>query len=100
MKRWLDETLLREFAVSLLGDLFEDVDEAAIARVLAAFNTVQDATARVALKRAAYRIDVGPSGALTKTAQTRLVGNSVSPPVAQAIVAANFEREVAVRRSA
>lgn len=36
-----------------------------------------------------YVIDAGPSGPLTKTAQIRLVGNSVSPPVARAIVGAN-----------
>jgi DNA (cytosine-5)-methyltransferase 1 len=38
-----------------------------------------------------YIIDVGPDGRkLTKTEQVRMVGNSVSPPVAEAIVRANF----------
>lgn len=38
-----------------------------------------------------YRIDLTYGGApLTKTAQVRMCGNSVSPPVAAAIVAANF----------
>ena len=36
---------------------------------------------------------------LTKTAQVRMCGNSVSPPVAAAIVRANLE-ELAIRRSA
>lgn len=40
-----------------------------------------------------YVIDRGPSGALTKTAQIRLVGNSVAPPVAEAIVRANYGRK-------
>lgn len=38
-----------------------------------------------------YIIDVGPNGRkLTKTEQVRMCGNSVSPPVAEAIVRANF----------
>ena len=40
-----------------------------------------------------YVIDRGPAGALTKTAQIRLVGNSVAPPVAEAIVRANYGRQ-------
>jgi DNA (cytosine-5)-methyltransferase 1 len=37
-----------------------------------------------------YQIDVGPDGeALTKTAQVRMAGNSVCPPLAAAIIAAN-----------
>lgn len=31
---------------------------------------------------------------LTKTAQTRMVGNSVCPPVSEALVRANFEHEM------
>jgi DNA (cytosine-5)-methyltransferase 1 len=38
-----------------------------------------------------YRIDVSASGKpITKTAQVRMVGNSVSPPVAKALVRAQF----------
>ena len=38
-----------------------------------------------------YRIDMGADGkALTKTAQVRMCGNSVCPPLARAIVAANY----------
>jgi DNA (cytosine-5)-methyltransferase 1 len=37
-----------------------------------------------------YRIDVG---SLSKTAQVRMCGNSVSPPIAAALVAANVARE-------
>jgi site-specific DNA-cytosine methylase len=38
-----------------------------------------------------YRIETGSSGEpLTKTAQVRMVGNSVCPPCARAIVAANY----------
>jgi DNA (cytosine-5)-methyltransferase 1 len=37
-----------------------------------------------------YVIDTAGGARLTKTAQVRLVGNSVSPPVARALVAANF----------
>ena len=40
-----------------------------------------------------YIIDRGPDGKpLTKTAQTRMVGNSVCPPVAEALVRANLCR--------
>lgn len=38
----------------------------------------------------AFDLPIGPGG-LTKTAQTRMVGNSVCPPVAEAIVRANVE---------
>lgn len=39
----------------------------------------------------AYRIDQGADGrALTKTAQVRMCGNSVCPPLARALVAANY----------
>ena len=41
-----------------------------------------------------YVIDRRPDGtALTKTAQVRMIGNSVCPPVAAALVAANFQHE-------
>lgn len=43
-----------------------------------------------------YVIDRGPRGPLTKTVQTRLVGNSVAPPVAEAIVRANYGRRAEV----
>jgi DNA (cytosine-5)-methyltransferase 1 len=37
-----------------------------------------------------YRIDIGMGGrALTKTAQVRMAGNSVCPPIAAALVRAN-----------
>ena len=46
-----------------------------------------------------YVIDRGANGKpLTKTAQVRMIGNSVCPPVAAAIVAANFKHEHAKRR--
>ena len=39
-----------------------------------------------------YRIDTGSDGKkITKTAQVRCCGNSVCPPVARAIIAANYE---------
>lgn len=42
---------------------------------------------------ATYAIGHGADGhALTKTAQVRMCGNSVCPPVAQAIVAANYQQ--------
>lgn len=42
-----------------------------------------------------YQIDAGPSGrTLTKTEQVRLIGNSVCPQVAEAIVAANYRESV------
>lgn len=47
-----------------------------------------------------YHIDTGADGRqLTKTAQVRMCGNSVCPPMAQAIVAANYS-EVARERIA
>lgn len=47
-----------------------------------------------------YRIDHGADGKpLTKTAQVRMCGNSVCPPLAAAIVAANY-REPALEREA
>jgi DNA (cytosine-5)-methyltransferase 1 len=48
-----------------------------------------------------YRIDLaGPKGKpLTKTAQVRMVGNSVSPPVAAAIVRANCVAGESARRA-
>lgn len=48
---------------------------------------------------ASYIIDRGADGrALTKTAQVRLCGNSVCPPVARALVAANYAEAQAARR--
>lgn len=48
-----------------------------------------------------YIIDRGADGrALSKAAQVRMCGNSVSPPVAAAIVAANFTEVVAVQEAA
>lgn len=48
-----------------------------------------------------YIIDRGPAGKpLPKTAQVRMVGNSVCPPVARAIVAANVATEQAWRKQA
>ena len=45
-----------------------------------------------------YRIDQTADGRpLTKTAQVRMVGNSVCPPVARAIVAANYHDMAAVQ---
>jgi DNA (cytosine-5)-methyltransferase 1 len=47
-----------------------------------------------------YIIDRGADGrTLTKTAQVRMVGNSVCPPVAAALVAANY-REIELERAA
>jgi DNA (cytosine-5)-methyltransferase 1 len=44
-----------------------------------------------------YRIDHGADGKpLTKTAQVRMCGNSVCPPVARAIVGANYREQVAM----
>ena len=37
---------------------------------------------------------------LTRTAQVRMVGNSVCPPLAQALVAANFKHELRMERTA
>ena len=48
-----------------------------------------------------YAITHGADGhPLTKTAQVRMCGNSVCPPVAQAIVAANYAERQALRRAA
>ncbi len=48
-----------------------------------------------------YAIDRGADGrALTKTAQVRMCGNSVCPPLARAIVAANYAEPVAQRMAA
>jgi DNA (cytosine-5)-methyltransferase 1 len=48
-----------------------------------------------------YVIDVGADGvALTKTAQVRMCGNSVSPYMSKALVAANYAAGSAVRKSA
>ncbi len=45
-----------------------------------------------------YVIDRGAAGeAITKTAQVRMCGNSVCPPLAQAIVAANYQEAQALR---
>jgi DNA (cytosine-5)-methyltransferase 1 len=48
-----------------------------------------------------YQIDTGADGrALTKTAQVRMCGNSVCPPLAKAIVAANYTEHIALRSAA
>jgi DNA (cytosine-5)-methyltransferase 1 len=48
-----------------------------------------------------YRIDFGADGRpLTKTAQVRMCGNSVCPPLARAIVAANYQEAGLQRRAA
>ncbi len=48
-----------------------------------------------------YIIERGADGrALTKTAQVRLCGNSVCPPIARALVAANYAEAQAARRVA
>lgn len=49
-----------------------------------------------------YRIDTGAAGEpITKTAQVRMCGNSVCPPLARAIVAANYaEQQTHQRRAA
>lgn len=48
-----------------------------------------------------YRIDTGADGRpLTKTAQVRMCGNSVCPPLARALVAANYTEMVSVRAAA
>lgn len=47
-----------------------------------------------------YLIDRGADGrTITKTAQVRMCGNSVCPPVARAIVAANYAEAAAVKRA-
>lgn len=48
-----------------------------------------------------YQIDRGADGrALTKTAQVRMCGNSVCPPLARAVVAANYVDQALARRAA
>lgn len=48
-----------------------------------------------------YRIDTGADGRpLTKTAQVRMCGNSVCPPLARALVAANYTETNALRAAA
>lgn len=48
-----------------------------------------------------YRIDTGAAGEpITKTAQVRMCGNSVCPPLAKAIVAANYSERQALREAA
>ncbi|RAP39525.1 DNA methyltransferase, partial [Rhodovulum viride] len=48
-----------------------------------------------------YRIDTAPDGrAFTKTEQTRMCGNSVCPPVAAAIIAANCQHLAEKQREA
>lgn len=48
-----------------------------------------------------YRIDTGADGKpLTKTAQVRMCGNSVCPPLARALVAANYSEAQALRTAA
>lgn len=48
-----------------------------------------------------YIIDRGADGrALTKTAQVRMCGNSVCPPLAQALVAANYRERQAMKEAA
>ena len=48
-----------------------------------------------------YIIDRKPDGSpLTKTAQVRMCGNSVCPPLAQAIVAANYSEPQSIRKTA
>ena len=48
-----------------------------------------------------YAIDKGAAGEpITKTAQVRMCGNSVCPPLARAIVAANYAEQHAAQRRA
>lgn len=48
-----------------------------------------------------YRIDTGAAGEpITKTAQVRMCGNSVCPPLAKAIVAANYSERQALMEAA
>jgi len=48
-----------------------------------------------------YAIDKGADGRpLTKTAQVRMCGNSVCPPLARALVAANYAEQQQIRRAA
>ncbi len=47
-----------------------------------------------------YQIDFGADGApMTKTAQVRMCGNSVCPPLSQALVGSNYS-EIAIKRKA
>ena len=46
-----------------------------------------------------YVIDTGAAGeAITKTAQVRMCGNSVCPPLSQALVAANYKEQALQQR--
>ena len=46
-----------------------------------------------------YLIDTGAAGeAITKTAQVRMCGNSVCPPLSQALVAANYQEQTLQQR--
>lgn len=48
-----------------------------------------------------YQIDTGGDGrALTKTAQVRMCGNSVCPPMSRAIVGANYSEIYSVKAAA
>lgn len=48
-----------------------------------------------------YKINVGINGKpLVKTAQTRMCGNSVCPPLSNAVITANFENELIARKAA
>lgn len=48
-----------------------------------------------------YAIDTGADGRpLTKTAQVRMCGNSVCPPLARALVAANYAEQQAMKAAA
>ena len=48
-----------------------------------------------------YQIDRGADGRpMTKTAQVRMVGNSVCPPVARAVVLANYSQAMAIEEQA
>ena len=50
---------------------------------------------------ASYQIERGAAGeAITKTAQVRMCGNSVCPPLSQALVAANYGEQQTARRAA
>lgn len=48
-----------------------------------------------------YQIETGAAGeSITKTAQVRMCGNSVCPPLSHALVAANYSERQALRRAA
>ena len=48
-----------------------------------------------------YQIDTGGDGRpLTKTAQVRMCGNSVCPPMSRAIVGANYSENYSLRAAA